>query len=673
MLAPLKEERGVSSIVGLVLIMGLVTIAMTVYLREEVPVDWKEEEYKTMTWVKGSFMELRSRIRGLENGQVSTTKIQTGTPSPTALLSTSSSAIVNVVGARSVDDAEEVYYYDTTFGSRYLHTYVSEANSDQNYQSSGYDNDHLYVSTTEGQRMWTYLKFDLSDTYLYDSSNYEFRDDIEIHDVRLLLYAQDVDLVEDPSEVMEIQVPLNVELWAVENSAWDEGITWDTRPQVDPDRDRKLDNTDVDGEGGWVGWRFQEGQLTRYLKEKWEKLSGWGKWYQTKWQEDTATCDVGKFSSGYWKFDDYQDIEFYEPDEGIWHDTPGENRGYTIRGTSANAYIQSSVFDAGDNNACWNYISWSASDVVNTTVWVRFDNDACFTSPTDWENVIDGENNYAYIENYGRCAQYRISLDSNDYFYDITLEYTYHLSFVLREPEAWGPSSLQNRVAFISDENRWARVADFTPRLRITYSRAGRPGYAGEGMIDLGYIKYRANNQYFTDQAYIYEGGMLISQRCGTWGSGYDTLLERPEELVEITPVGRNQVQIDITRYQIEPSSIGGESVGGTGYTSIRVQREEEEWLVKSSATPNREEVKITINTDHPDPWRDYLEYLAAKANYVISGYEDWDTYGDYANYDYETISLTIYGRDPDLEDIYYSERVVWLDTSIGYFQGGRS
>jgi len=665
------EERGVSSIIAFIIVMGLFMFFFWgVLLKEEMPIDWEEDEYRTMTQTKNNFMSLRSRIQGLENGQVSTTELKTGTPAPTALITASSSAIVNVAGARYVDDAEDVYYYDDVYGSRYQSTYVSESSPNENYQSSTYDNDHLYVSTTEGNRMRTYLKFDLSDTRLYDSyTDYEFEDDVEIQDVRLLLYCSDVDLVDDPSDVAEVAIPSFVELWAVENSAWGESITWSTQPHTDntENRDRKLDNTDIDGEEEWVSWGEREDWLTNYVREKFEKIRGWGKWYQTRWYESTAPLleNSQRYSSdeyGYSKFYDSSDVDL----------------GSTLTGTGPNGELTSSVFDAKDNNAYWNYISWNASDIENTRVWVRFDNDADFASPTDWENIIDGENNYAYLENYGRYAQYRVSLSTDDDFYDITLEYTYHLTFVLREPEEWGTSTLQNQIKFHSADNRDARIYErLTPRLRITYSRTGRipststttTSKRSWSIMDLGYVEYRSQNYYFGDQNYIYEGGMVISQRY----SWYDVVLAWPEDLVEIIPADGNKVQINVTRYQIEPSSIGGETVGGTGHTCIRVQREEEKWLVKPTDTPNRKEVTITISTDHPAPWRDYLEYLAARANYVISGYEDWDTYGDYATYDYDSVSLTIHGRDRDLEDIYYSERVVWLDTTTGYFQGGRS
>ncbi|MFN4133377.1 MAG: hypothetical protein ACK4GQ_03305, partial [Candidatus Hadarchaeales archaeon] len=65
-----------------------------------------------------------------------------------------------------------------------------------------------------------------------------------------------------------------------------------------------------------------------------------------------------------------------------------------------------------------------------------------------------------------------------------------------------------------------------------------------------------------------------------------------------------------------------------------------------------------------------------------------YSSYGPYALLQYggrDITGITIKGKDPGTEpfeggygspgppDIYYSERIVWLDTSTGYYQGGRT
>jgi hypothetical protein len=260
-----------------------------------------------------------------------------------------------------------------------------------------------------------------------------------------------------------------------------------------------------------------------------------------------------------------------------------------------------------------------------------------------------------------------------------------YVSFVLREPY-WAnesnTTSLQTRTAFNSVDNTYAEANDFDPRIRIVYSRSGRMGYTRtsslpygyHSVVNFGYIRYRANNERFPDTNYVYEGGLLTIERGTGW---YQTILAYPPEFVTVTPADGNNVHVRVTRYQIKESNLGGESVSGTGTTAIRVARVQEDWKVMTPSAPNASEVTITVVSHQPRVWRDYLERLAAEVNHVLADYEpgSFYTYGDYVDYDYDTVSLTIKGKDLELgvQDIYYSERVIWLDVTIGYFQGGRT
>jgi hypothetical protein len=241
-----------------------------------------------------------------------------------------------------------------------------------------------------------------------------------------------------------------------------------------------------------------------------------------------------------------------------------------------------------------------------------------------------------------------------------------YLSFVLREPD---PSSLKNRVTFRSRDDR-DEGYEFSPRLRVVFWRLERPGRISEGLVDFGYIKYEANNEYLPSQYYIYEGGMVITQRSPGW---YETMLAEPLDFITLSDADGNNIRVMVKRYQIKEGSIRGESAAGTGYTSIEVHRKNTENLVDMPSSPNRSEVTIAIRTDHPSVWRDYLERLAAKLNFQMGG--EWDQYGDFVKYDYDSVGLTIRGKnlDPDVQDIYYGEQVIWLEVSTGYFAGGRT
>jgi hypothetical protein len=295
------------------------------------------------------------------------------------------------------------------------------------------------------------------------------------------------------------------------------------------------------------------------------------------------------------------------------------------------------------------------------------------------------------IDVHARFAQYRVDPNGGT-FMNITLLYTCQVSFVLREP-SWGgendTTSLDTRTAFNSTDNSIAAANDFDPKLRIVYSRSKRMGYTRtssppygyHSIVNFGYIRHRSYNEEFLDYDeaapdlnHVYEGGLVFLERGDGW---YKTVLAYPSRFITVTPADGNNVYVTVTRYQIKESNLGGESVGGSGETTIRVARVQEDWRVRPPASPNASEVTITVVTDHPSVWRDCLERLAAEANHVLSDYEpgSFYTYGDYVDYDYDSISLTIKGKDltPGVRDIYYSERVIWLDVTVGYFQGGRT
>ena len=382
------DQRGVSAIVGLVLVIGLVTMAMCVYLTQQMPEDWREKEYDTMEEVKNSFLALRKEIGDIGPGQAATVKVRMGTPSPTAMMSATTNAALKVVTAKDIGDVKEAETDRNAFQWwRGYGTYVREAQPTANYTANDYENDHLLVSTTQNQRMRTYLKFDLSESYLYDGDEYVFYDDAQIEKAELLLYCTDADLVEDPDNVMDIRVPMVVEVWGVENDAWDESLDWDPQPHSTA-RDVKLENTDIDDEGEWVAW-----DVTLYLKREFEKYRGWGKWYQEMWWDNLGgALETGRFAPATSDYSGYS--RYYTKD-------PGVSVGYSLTGSGT---LISMAFDAGDNNAFWNYISYSYTGAA-PTVNLYFDNDTNFADAYTVTNVPSG-----YKENvYARYAQYRVN------------------------------------------------------------------------------------------------------------------------------------------------------------------------------------------------------------------------------------------------------------------------
>ncbi|MEW5994627.1 MAG: hypothetical protein AB1744_09545, partial [Candidatus Zixiibacteriota bacterium] len=245
------------------------------------------------------------------------------------------------------------------------------------------------------------------------------------------------------------------------------------------------------------------------------------------------------------------------------------------------------------------------------------------------------------------------------------------VSFVLREPQDWTPTTLQTRAAFATKENSRADVLGFGPMLRLTYTRQERLAYLTTGTVDFGSIKYIARNQQLPERSYVYEGGMVYLAGSTGW---YAVTIKEPQDFIVVNEAEGNNIRVTVNRYQIKAGSVMGETTGGTGSTSLRIYRDKVDYGVLPPANPNRDELKITIVSDMPALWRDYMEKIASEINFKLGG--DYDPYGPYAVYDYDSVSLIIRGKnvdEPSVQDIYYTERAIWLDVTTGFFPGGRT
>ncbi|MEM2192163.1 MAG: hypothetical protein QXG38_00940, partial [Candidatus Hadarchaeales archaeon] len=60
----LKENQGISAIVGFILVIGIVNAALATYLSTQVPWEWKEKEQNMVGQVKQNFLEFRGNVAG---------------------------------------------------------------------------------------------------------------------------------------------------------------------------------------------------------------------------------------------------------------------------------------------------------------------------------------------------------------------------------------------------------------------------------------------------------------------------------------------------------------------------------------------------------------------------------------------------------------------------------
>jgi hypothetical protein len=245
-----------------------------------------------------------------------------------------------------------------------------------------------------------------------------------------------------------------------------------------------------------------------------------------------------------------------------------------------------------------------------------------------------------------------------------------YVSFLLREPSEEN-SVLERRAGFVSDNAR-GEFWDKRPYLEIISSRRARAGDPVVGVIETGYIKYRANNWEFPDVNFIYEGGAIIRQQFGF----RDFILPggEPDELVHVTEVpGTDHIRVTVTSYRItsesarmlERKGAGGRWVGGRGWASVGFSISEIHYNVRAGETPNRDRVEFTLRSAHPRAWGDHLTRLAERINYQLGG--RWTAWGDWAGFDRSRLSFWIEGKvlEPGINDIFYTERVVDLEVVL--------
>jgi hypothetical protein len=147
-----------------------------------------------------------------------------------------------------------------------------------------------------------------------------------------------------------------------------------------------------------------------------------------------------------------------------------------------------------------------------------------------------------------------------------------------------------------------------------------------------GNIKYEANNIYYLDQDYIYEGGAIIVDQAGG-------------DVVKIGPqFGVVQEAGGLSVTYTLPSIIGPvDTIGGS--ESLGVQTFVVRYQSKSYIWGATETLYILITTDYPSAWENYFDSYLEESGLV------YGTGADYVLSVSETlVNLTLYGvRDLEI------------------------
>ncbi|MFN4133409.1 MAG: hypothetical protein ACK4GQ_03465, partial [Candidatus Hadarchaeales archaeon] len=147
----LMDNKGISAIVGFVLVIAVMTAALSTYISAQVPWEWKEKEQNMVQQVKQNFLKFRGDVAGLAAGETAAMVVDLSASSPTAYVPGESSSRLDVSTARFIANLEEVEDNANPFSWwRGVGTYVKEAEPNFTITSPGYDNNILVVSTTRG-------------------------------------------------------------------------------------------------------------------------------------------------------------------------------------------------------------------------------------------------------------------------------------------------------------------------------------------------------------------------------------------------------------------------------------------------------------------------------------------------------------------------------------------
>jgi len=188
--------------------------------------------------------------------------------------------------------------------------------------------------------------------------------------------------------------------------------------------------------------------------------------------------------------------------------------------------------------------------------------------------------------------------------------------------------------ASVSDNYEWS---DWT---EISFVYGSDPLNPGK----LGALKVRTMSILYPDQTYVYEGGAVILVQ-----EGREMMISYPS-MIAAGDVRENEIWVRLRWVLIETENPGA-VIGGI---STAVVTTVENFIRISPLNgPNRKEVTISVNSQYAGAWSEYLSRI--NENLKMAGYLT----------SLDNLRLTIYGKDPDSKDIYFTEEVIRLRVSL--------
>lgn len=366
----MEEERGVSVVVGAIVLIMIGVIAFAVYYPRYANTQIRSVEEEHMKEVRGRFTDLKEKIEALPVGGSDTIHVP-GDSDSVAFVpqpGMGSRISVNSLRVRSV----EIRPSDDAFGIE------NENLSDNVYGMREY----LLVQSEVDNDARSFLKFSLENV----------QPGSRILRAELRLYCGE--------SVRNVKNVTDVRILPVGNDSWTENtLTWRTMPTLgDPQDEVYVNKTgwvsltakdfvveelggdgtvslglrvrqeDYDGVRRYLEFSSKEGSRSPYLEV--DYLVSSGSWNQSDWSgaETQPELEAGKWSDSYDNYYSGTDVS-----------TDGE---VTLQGGSLSGELVSSVYDAG-SSVDWYTIAWNA----DTPSTVAGENNSVDSEP---DPLVDG-------------------------------------------------------------------------------------------------------------------------------------------------------------------------------------------------------------------------------------------------------------------------------------------
>jgi len=244
------DERGVSVVLGAMLVIGIIIAVLATFINSWVPRERERLAQEHAQAVRDSFGELQTAIDGLEEGRSDVVDVQMSPGQVTFFGGATEAGTLST--APWAYRIQRENFGDICVVSTYVDNTKENVNPDESSEGRA-----VFVEDYYGTTNWGFLKFDLQKTQF---ASVEGGGSSLLY-ARLWLYTHGL-MSGAPA----------VGVYGVESDSWSENLTWNGAQSLS--LTPLLDNVSIIGHAGWSSWdvsswvmeKYQEGTMSLCLK-----------------------------------------------------------------------------------------------------------------------------------------------------------------------------------------------------------------------------------------------------------------------------------------------------------------------------------------------------------------------------------------------------------------------